>query len=354
MMRSFLLSFVLLCFLSDINAELKFWFTLSESQPEDSVIFLVRFQNTEKTTQALNPSIWLNKGWLRDSILISNNVEAKLFNTAFFSYLSTNNEIIFLDPDEQFEFTVDLTENSFFLPGTYSVVFKPNLPSSLLTNLIGVNVNFQCCDYWNVSFPRALRPRLSQPLIQYRRSANTVILRGVDRDTPASPSVTGNVNNTDDYIVVQDAYFQSYNYLYNASKGLISSPTEYIKWFGTNQSDYFQIVTKNIDKVLKHVKRGVYIFYLHEQVVCLTNPKNFEFIAWTILDTKIIFLCDSFFSDFNTREQASIFINQYLHDTTMLSDMVLSETECKQLARDHPDLAINNDANYFYYINSFA
>lgn len=70
MMRSFLLSFVLLCFLSDINAELKFWFTLSESQPEDSVIFLVRFQNTEKTTQALNPSIWLNKGWLYHNLLV--------------------------------------------------------------------------------------------------------------------------------------------------------------------------------------------------------------------------------------------------------------------------------------------
>jgi peptidyl-Lys metalloendopeptidase len=183
-----------------------------------------------------------------------------------------------------------------------------------------------------------------------KRTSKKSITFGEEMRSPKDGSKNGVTDpklqgmSTDEGKKVKAAHNNGYALTINAIASLANDAT-YKKWFGGHTALRFAKVKKVFDKVKAGLETKQFT-YINNGPSC--DPGD---IAYTSNGSDKIFICKGFWGLPGTGEdsQAGTIVHEHSHTSSATGDHAYGVDDCAQLAKDNPDLAVDNGDSYQFY-----
>lgn len=143
---------------------------------------------------------------------------------------------------------------------------------------------------------------------------------------------------------VRQAFADAIPLLDNALAKVGDNP-HYGTWFGTHKTQRSNTVTSNLTKIKDQMRNSTFTLNITGSG-CRSGV-----YAYTYKGAREIWLCDAFWSAPATgiNSKAGTMVHEASHAVARTDDHEYGEDDCKKLARNDPDRAINNADNYEYF-----
>ncbi len=144
------------------------------------------------------------------------------------------------------------------------------------------------------------------------------------------------------------AYNAAYSILSTCYTSVSSNPNLYTKWFGYRYSGYVDTVKGVFLSIKKAMESTSYILnYLGPK--CKGN-----IVAYTYHGSTTLYLCAGYFSAPTTGSDSKMgtIVHEMSHAVAYTEDYKYGPSDCQALAKNYPDMAINNADNYEYFAES--
>jgi peptidyl-Lys metalloendopeptidase len=125
----------------------------------------------------------------------------------------------------------------------------------------------------------------------------------------------------------------------------LKNNTYYRRWFGAYSAQRLGRVRTIYESVKDRLQKKVFTYYV-------THPDaNRKWYAFTYYGVEDIYLCRDFWPAPSTgaSSKAGTFVHEHTHAAEDTEDFEYGEADCKQLAIDDPDAAINNADGFEFY-----